>query len=450
MSSSVNVNGWLTAFVHLERGLRQGCPLSMPLYVLTAESMAINIRSNPGIHGVKPPGSENEVKLSQFADDTTLLLTDEQSIAETFGVFNRYEPASGAKINKSKCKGLWSGDFSNRTDQLYDFAWYNDYSPDKILGQFLGNVDCSLLNWNAKISKINNIIAAWRQRDLSYKGKALIINSLLTSTLGYNVTSLSVPSWVITQIEQSVYNFFWGDRHPFVNRDILALSLKEGAFNIPRLETKVQAFRLNTLSKLLSGEDAHWKSFTAYFLCISNMDFGKLSLVLEYPLQRIDRNIPAFHKELLFAWVKHEPCCLRTNAPTMATDILNEPLFLNRHITLHGELLFFKDWIAAGIIKINDICYEVVPGFLPASAVHEILAGQIGNDGRTLDRTSRESNKILSAIPQHWRKQICSELGRPTLLSNPVLRSVLQGQVKLRLISYLARRDIFMVSYMIG
>ena len=61
VSSSVKVNGWLTAFVHLERGLRQGCPLSMPVYFLTAESMAINIRSNPGIHGVKPPGSENEV-----------------------------------------------------------------------------------------------------------------------------------------------------------------------------------------------------------------------------------------------------------------------------------------------------------------------------------------------------------------------------------------------------
>ena len=50
VSSSVKVNGWLTAFVHLERGLRQGCPLSMPLYVLTAESMALNIRSNPGLN----------------------------------------------------------------------------------------------------------------------------------------------------------------------------------------------------------------------------------------------------------------------------------------------------------------------------------------------------------------------------------------------------------------
>lgn len=50
VSSSVKVNGWLTAFVHLERGLRQGCPLSTPLYVLTAQSLAFNIRSNPGLN----------------------------------------------------------------------------------------------------------------------------------------------------------------------------------------------------------------------------------------------------------------------------------------------------------------------------------------------------------------------------------------------------------------
>ena len=413
VSSSVRVNGWLTAFVHLERGLRQGCPLSMPLYVLTAETMAINIRSNPLIHGVKPPKSQNEVKLSQFADDTTLLLTDEQSIIETFRVFDQYELASGAKISKSKCKGLWSGDFSDRTDQLFDFSWYNDYIPDKILGQFFGNVDCSLLNWNAKVQKIDNIIAAWRQRDLSYKGKALIINSLLTSSLWYNVTSLAVPPWVIMHIERAVYNFFWSNKHPLVNREVLALPLKEGGFNIPRLETKVRAFRLNIIRRLLSGEDAHWKCFTSYFLRISNMDLGKLSLVLDYPLQRIDGNIPAFHKELLSAWLKHEPRRFRTNVPTIVTDILNEPLFLNKENTLHNELLFFKDWIAAGVIKISDICYEVVPGFLPIGAIHEILADQTGSDGRTFEKTSREFDKILSAIPQQWTDQIRFELGRP-------------------------------------
>ena len=153
-------------------------------------------------------------------------------------------------------------------------------------------------------------------------------------------------------------------------------------------------------------------------LRISDMDLGKLSLVLDYPVQRIDRNIPSFHEELLSAWLKHEPCSFRTNVPTIVTDILNEPLFLNKEITLHHELLFFKDWIVAGVIKISDICYEVVPGFLPVEAIHEILANQTGNDGAPWKKRPRS---LIRSYPRSlnnaWTNQIRFELGKspPTL-----------------------------------
>ena len=62
--------------------------------------------------------------------------------------------ASGAKINLSKCSGLWCGAFAWPTDQVYGFDWFNDYIPDKILGQFLSSVDCTKLNWDCKVKKI--------------------------------------------------------------------------------------------------------------------------------------------------------------------------------------------------------------------------------------------------------------------------------------------------------
>jgi len=134
-SSSVKTNGWLTAFITLERGFRQGCALSMPLYVLTAETTAINIRQNSRIHGIRLPDSQEELKLSQCTDDTTLLLSDDQYIHEVFNTFDLYERASGAKISKEKCKGLWCGAFAHRSEQLGDFDWFNEFIPDKILGQ---------------------------------------------------------------------------------------------------------------------------------------------------------------------------------------------------------------------------------------------------------------------------------------------------------------------------
>ena len=52
--------------------------------------------------------------------------------------------------------------------------------------------------------------------------------------------------------------------------------------NIPLLQTRIYAFRLNTLKRLLSVVDAHWKYFTAYFLRVANTKLGKMTVVLDY------------------------------------------------------------------------------------------------------------------------------------------------------------------------
>ena len=196
-------------------------------------------------------------------------------------------------------------------------------------------------------------------------------------------------------------------------RDIFALPVKEGGFNIPRLESRIQAFRLNTLKRLLSGEEAHWKSFTAYFFRVSNMKLGKLTLALEYSLQRINRDVPAFLKELLSAWFKHSPCRVRTHVPVSRRDILKEPLFLNKQITVDEVPRFYADWIAAGLTRVKDICYEAVPGFLPILAMHEILTEQ---RDPTLSRTRREYRLLVEAAPRQWIQQVCSESARPPSL----------------------------------
>ena len=55
--SAVNVNGHISSFFSLSRGVRQGCPLSPVLYVLVAEVQACNIRCHPDISSLTLPGS---------------------------------------------------------------------------------------------------------------------------------------------------------------------------------------------------------------------------------------------------------------------------------------------------------------------------------------------------------------------------------------------------------
>ena len=59
-------------FFEIQRGVRQGCPLSPYLFVLAAEMLTKAIRKNDNISGILV--NNKEIKLSQYADDTTLIL----------------------------------------------------------------------------------------------------------------------------------------------------------------------------------------------------------------------------------------------------------------------------------------------------------------------------------------------------------------------------------------
>jgi len=417
VSSSVKVNGWLTAFIPLGRGLRQGCALSMPLYILTAEILAITIRASTEIKGLRPPNSTTDVKLSQYADDTTLLLKDTSSITHTFSILNLYERASGAKINRDKCKGLWSGSLKHRTDNLMDFDWFNDFIPDKILGHFFGNTDCNKRNLEPRIQKIKTTIEAWQHRDLSFKGKSLVINGLLTSTLWYTATSTHMPIWAISEIENLIYNFFWNNKRPLTTRDILALPTAEGGHNIHRLKPKIEALRLNTLRRLLDPEPAHWKSLTEHFLRTSNMPLGRLTLATTFLPRHIDNNLPTYHQELLRAWAKHEQFRTRTDLPTSYMDILQEPLFKSNLILHNDAPIYYKNWIDAGLLQVRDLCYLAIPGLLPIPAIHEILHNN--NDTQTIQKTFREYRTILQALPPHWLHMISYDSPPSTTTHQP-------------------------------
>lgn len=116
ITSRVKINGYLAESFDIERGVRQGCPLSCLIYVLCAEVLAIEIRRNDNIQGYKYNNFQNEQKLFSFADDMNICKTTNQSLFELFKVLHGYELASNAKVNQDKTKALWIGQWQNRTD----------------------------------------------------------------------------------------------------------------------------------------------------------------------------------------------------------------------------------------------------------------------------------------------------------------------------------------------
>ena len=63
----IKTNGWVTKPIKLTRGIRQGCPLSALLFVIAAEVMALNIRNNNNISGIRISKNQKRAfKISQL------------------------------------------------------------------------------------------------------------------------------------------------------------------------------------------------------------------------------------------------------------------------------------------------------------------------------------------------------------------------------------------------
>lgn len=100
----VQTNDIHSEYFPLERGTRQGCPLSPSLFALAIEPLSIMLRSSTCFKGVFR--NDIEHRLSLYADDLLLYVSDPVACLPTIlPTLKAFSSFSGYKINlqKSEC-----------------------------------------------------------------------------------------------------------------------------------------------------------------------------------------------------------------------------------------------------------------------------------------------------------------------------------------------------------
>ena len=417
ITSKIKVNGFISDGFALERGVRQGCPLSAPLYIITAEILAIAIRLNPEIKGIQIEDIES--KLSQYADDTTLTLTGDGSIPALQRTTTQYEQASGARVHPGKCKGLWLGSNRGRTDSPAGYEWLNSHL--KLLGLHFGHGDLNKLNWKPRIESYTKILNMWRQRDLSMKGKRIVLSQLALSKLVYAAHTFPCPGNVshdnkftnfnrnyLQEIHDCEWKFFWGGKKTRIDQNIITLPVREGGMAVADISRRLRSIRLSTIAKLFNNEiPGKWKILARYQLNkIRGYQAGENIFKTFIPTSNLSVwGVSEYYRTLINDWVK-----LTNNKrpqPEVLEDILNEPIYQNGFITYANKdsqwpkPLAIPNWHCKtahnSLTLIKNLCYEVIPGFHTLEQIQELTQHNI---------TNAQLERITDSIPPLWRHKI--------------------------------------------
>ena len=163
IESTVLSNGFWSSFLGIKRGLRQGDPLSCGIFDLVVEIIAIKIRENQDIEGIKI--KDVVKKLGQYADDLWVSMLHKKSCyTALFKEFGDFTKVTGLKINYDKTEILRLGSLRN-TDAMYyaDLPLKWSDSPIKILGiQVIPDmVKMMEINFNELLVKSKRIINIW-------------------------------------------------------------------------------------------------------------------------------------------------------------------------------------------------------------------------------------------------------------------------------------------------
>ena len=350
-------NGWLSDSFKIDRGVRQGCPLSALLFVLVVEVMASRIRSNKNISGIAIPTCEeppiHEVKISQLADDTALFVNSTQSgnaAVQDVIIFGKH---SGLKLNFDKTHIMALNVNYDEENRIYNLECSNE--PIKYLGIALcrNKKDFNELNWSVKIAKIKRIVTMWKMRYLTYYGKIVIIKMLLISQLIYLGTCYEMPERYNKELNKIIHTFLWNSKREKVKRAYIINQPQQGGLGMIDLDSRMKSLTLSLLPKILSTEKQPWKYFCLFWL----NKLGGISPLLQYNCSPSDmyklsryNSLPTFYVKMLTSWAE-----LHYLDMFQVTHFENEIIWNNSNIKYNNKVMYFKNWIEKGVFKINQL-----------------------------------------------------------------------------------------------
>ena len=227
------------------------------IFVICVELLAIKRRQNNKISGIKI--GNNGFKLSQFADDNTVILDgSDQSLKEAINEIHKFGNISGLKINMSKTQLTWIRAKMFSTDTLcpeLNLTWgCNKFT---LLGkEFSVNLhSMPRLNFDKKLVKLKSDIKNWQRRKLTPIGRITVYKTLIMSQFNHLFATLPAPDTkYFSELNDIMYTFIWEGKTYKIKRSVSSKEYCMGGLKIPNLYIFNDAIKTTWIRRYLTGD----------------------------------------------------------------------------------------------------------------------------------------------------------------------------------------------------
>ena len=390
---AISNNGFTSSWFKPSRGLQQGSPISGLLFALVVEILAISIRSAENVRGIMISGCD--IRLTQYCDDMTTFVADEESAAAVISMVNTFGEASGLELNHQKSHFMRLGKLRETSGPICGF---DTVDIVKILGvRFSAKKNCRKENTEPVIDKIKRTLNIWNQRDLTLKGAITVAKSLAISQLTYLMTCGQVEQADLAVVQSLIMKFIWRGRPPKVAKKILTQGIDEGGLKAPDIFLSCRAIGASWVKRMITANHA---GFVKILKARIRPLFLEDMLKMNYDKRSVDTlPIHEFYRHALMQFREIFP----VTEPRSGKEVRAQIIWHNKVITVDGKPIFYRNLYAGGVKFIDDLTDES----------GRLLSFRTFNDNNPNIRVNYVTYLgLCTAIPGQW-KVLARDGGEP-------------------------------------
>ncbi|KAK1297873.1 hypothetical protein QJS10_CPB14g00976 [Acorus calamus] len=267
--ASVMVNGEPCGFFNINKGLRQGDPLSPLLFVIVSNvfnRMMKRAMESGWVKGLSSREGGSIISHVQYADDTFVLSKARiDAVRGVKFVCRCFELVLGLQVNfqKSSITGIHvDNNFMARLAHI--LSCEVKQFPLLHLGLPLHVARMGKCEWAPLVSRFERRLEGWKSSFLSLGGRLTLIQAVLTNLPIYYLSIFKIPKGVLARLECIRRRFLWSGvkemrrKIPLVKWEVVCTSKKQGGTGVLNLEAMNSALLMKWLWRWISNPELLW------------------------------------------------------------------------------------------------------------------------------------------------------------------------------------------------